>query len=149
MADDNKRCRPLVRLTLTRHFPRTCLDPEPGIPPVQQLHPSRHWALDALGLAAAGEEAALESKHGFPTFLVDGCTDGEQTVRVARIRVPRSISAANNTLGRGFLDNLKVVGELRAGLIRRLGQLINCPQLRASARAIVFASKICPLKSVS
>lgn len=116
---------------------------------MQHFHPGGHWPLDALDLAAAGEEAALEPQHGFSTLLVDRRTDGKQAVRVARVLVPWRIAATNNNLGGCFLDNLEVVGELCAGLICRLGQLVDGPQLGAGGRAMVLARKICPLESVS
>jgi hypothetical protein len=84
---------------------------------VGQLHPARHRSLDGLHFAAAVEEAALEPEHGFATLSVYDCADDEQAVRIARVRVPWSVAAANDNLRRRLLNNLEVVGELRAGFI--------------------------------
>jgi hypothetical protein len=136
-------------LRLACHSPGTRLDPNPRIPSVQHLHPARHRALDALNLAAAAKEATLEPKHGLAALPVDGRADDEQAVRVARPRVPGGISTANNNLGRSLLNNLEVVGELCARLIRRPSQLISRPQLSGGSGPVVLAGKIRALESVT
>lgn len=84
---------------------------------MQLLHPTGHRPLDALNLDATVEQAALQSEHGLLALLVDDCADDEQAVRFAGAGVPWSIAAADDNLRWGLFNDLKMIGELRAGLV--------------------------------
>lgn len=85
---------------------------------MRDLQPERNGPLDAFNLPAAVEEDALEPHHDLIVLLVHLRAEDEKPVCVTRSRISRAVSAANDNLCWGPLDDLEVVRQLRPRLVR-------------------------------
>lgn len=105
---------------------------------MQLLHPSWHRSLDAVHLALAREQAALERQLNLATRLVHDGANDKQPIAAPELLVPRRVAAAHGN-GRGrLLDNLKVVDDARSLFVGALGQLLPGPEVMRRLRAAVF-----------